>query len=236
MTSLPEVLKSLSDVPKPVIEAGVSLIISLLGKPFQETGELLADQIHAWRWRNRIRIAQKAAERLANMEISPKVLPPGFLVPLLESCGDIKDESLQSMWASLLAEGVRSKRSQQPAFRKTLESLSPEDAKWLMSLRRDELAEPTQRIRTCLLPRRGTTPEPLGGSGDFNGRLLALGLLAPCVSRELDSIIREPEYSGTGLALYHFELSDYARQFLAVVSNGELPWPHRTATPRGTGA
>jgi hypothetical protein len=147
------------------------------------------------------------------------------LIPILEACGNVDDDSLQDMWASLLAEGVRDERTQQAAYRNTLVSLSAEDAKWLVTLRRDELANPEQKIYTSLLPRRGTSSESLGGSGDFNGRLLALGLLIPIVGKELDTVIKTPGYSGTGLALYNFELSDYARQFLAVVGAGEFPFP-----------
>ena len=122
-------------------------------------------------------------------------------------------------------EGVRDERTQQAAYRNTLASLSPEDANWLITLRRDESADPKRNIRTNLLPRRGAATGSLGGSDDFNGRLLALGLLVPIVGKELDTIIKAPNYRGTGLALHDFELSDYARQFLAVVGGGEFSWP-----------
>lgn len=179
-----------------------------------------ADQVHSWRWRNRIGIAEKAAKRLKEMTVSPKVLPKGFLIPLLESAGDAEDESLQDMWASLLAEGVRSDHAQHAAFRKTLESLSAEDAKWLTELARYAMENPLQHPHTQLLKRRGGSDGPKGGSDDMNGRLLALGLLSPIISQELS------EWNPTGLG-FSYELADYARQFLAVVGKGEFPWPSR---------
>lgn len=223
--NLPEVLKNISDLPKPIIDSGVALIRDLLGGPVQQTGELIAEQIYAWRWANRIRIFQKASERLSHMNIPPTVLPPGFLTPLLETCGDVEDESLQNMWASLLAEGVRSEKFRQSAFRKTLESLSSQDAQWLMILRRDELANPDQKIMTGMIPQRATSSDPKGGSDETNARLLALGLQFPVVGSELASVMQTPDYRGTRIAIYNFELSNYGRQFLAVVGGGEFPWP-----------
>jgi hypothetical protein len=234
MTDLAEVLKSITDLPKPIVDAGVTLISDLLGKPFRETGELIADQIYAWRWSNRIRIAQKAAARLAETNVEARVLPPGFLIPLLEHCGNVDDDSLQEMWASLLAEGIRDEKSRQAAYRTTLESLSPEDAHWIVCLRREEIASPGQAVNTNILPQRGAENGARGGSAEMNGRLLALGLLTPHVTRELQSVLDEPTYEGTGLALYSYELSNYARQFLAIVGNGEFPWPSRSGDVRST--
>jgi hypothetical protein len=225
MTTFSEALKAISDLPKPIVDTGVALINSLLGKPFHETGELISDQIYAWRWANRIRIAEKAAKRLAETEMEAKVLPPGFLIPLLDTCGNVDDESMQDMWASLLTEGVRDESSQQATYRKTLEALTPGDAKWIMSLRRDELSNPGQRIKTGILPRRGMENGARGGSAEMNGRLLVLGLLTPLITRELQSELDRPDYRGPGYALYDHELSDYARQFLAMVGGGEFPWP-----------
>ncbi|QDS93706.1 hypothetical protein FF011L_24790 [Roseimaritima multifibrata] len=56
-----------------------------------------------------------------------------------------------------------------------------------MSLRRDELNQPGQRFKTCNLPQRGIENGARGGSAEINGRLLAIGLLTPQITRDLSA-------------------------------------------------
>ena len=85
----------------------------------------------------------------------------------------------------------------------------------------------TRKSTSALDYFRGASAKSNGGSEDFNGRLVALGLLIPIVGKERENVIRQPDYRGVGLAMHHLELSDYGRQFLAAVGAGEFPWPAR---------
>ena len=223
MATLPETIKAITNLPKPILDAGANLISDLLGKPFQETGELISEQIYAWRWANRVRIADKASKKLEASGVASKVLPPGFLIPFLESCGNAEDSTLQDLWASLLASSVQDDRNQQALYRITLEGLSPGDAERLLSLRREEVAQPGKVVYCSLLPQRSPAPENLGGSEDNDTRLLALGLLTPIVTRQLQTVTNSLK-TDSGFALLNYELSNYARRFLAVVGNDEFPW------------
>lgn len=115
---------------------GATLIENLLGEPCKVAGSMLSDQIYFWQWKNRIRIAEKAQKILDEKKIAAKVIPPGFLIPLLEAAGNVEDETLQDMWASLLASSVESETSQHPAFVAVLSSLSIEEATLLDYLNR----------------------------------------------------------------------------------------------------
>lgn len=127
-------LKPVADLPKPVIELGCGLLKSLLGKPCQVAGEMMADQVYYWRWRNRVRIAERAAKLLAEREVAAKALPPGFLLPLLERAGDCDDEDLQARWAALIASGVAEERHRHPAYSHLLSQLSRDEAVLLEAL------------------------------------------------------------------------------------------------------
>lgn len=90
-------------IGKPVIETGCKLIESLLGEPCKVAGAMLADQVYLWQWTNRIKIAHRAKELLNQNNVAEKVLPPGFLIPLLDKIGYVYQPALQKMWAGLLA-------------------------------------------------------------------------------------------------------------------------------------
>ena len=89
---------------------------------------MLEDQIYAWQWTNRIRIANKAQKIMDANDIAPKVLPPGFLVPLLEAAGNVEDDTLQEMWAQLLVSGVEDQSNQHPAFITLLKEFGSDEA------------------------------------------------------------------------------------------------------------
>lgn len=113
------------------VEIACKLFESLLGKPFEVIGEIATDQLQAWQWANRVRVAEKAEILITEKKIVKRVLPPSFLVPLIRSCGDADDETLQQAWARLLVDAVADDDSQHIAFVRTLEQLSPIDVRVL---------------------------------------------------------------------------------------------------------
>lgn len=112
------------DLARPVVESGCRLIDDLLGKPCRVSGALLSDQIYAWQWANRIRIANRAREILDKYSVPEQVLPTGFLVPLLDQIGNVDQPELQNLWAQLLASAVESELARHPSFVSILSQLS----------------------------------------------------------------------------------------------------------------
>ena len=127
-TSLEQVAEQLSGLAKPVIESGCRLIESLLGEPCKLAGNILADQIQAWQWTNRIRIAHRAKKLLEKDHLAPKFVPPDFLLPVLENAGNVSDPALQELWAQLLASAVADAKNQHPSFIHILRQLSKGEA------------------------------------------------------------------------------------------------------------
>jgi len=129
-------LDSVVKLGKPIVETACRLLESLLGEPCKVAGGMLADQVYAWRWRNRIRILTRAKEIIDARDIALKAIPPSFLLPLIESAGDVEATELQNMWAQLLASGIADPDAQHPSFVKTLGQLSTLDALILTMLSR----------------------------------------------------------------------------------------------------
>jgi hypothetical protein len=128
MTTAATVLAAGLGVAKPVVETGCKLIENLLGEPCKVAGAMLEDQLYAWQWQNRIRIAERANALLEKNHVARRVLPPGFLVPLLDAAGNVDDPNLQELWAQLVAAAVEKDENVHPMFVEALRSLSNHEA------------------------------------------------------------------------------------------------------------
>jgi hypothetical protein len=118
-------------IGKPVVETGCKLIENLLGEPCKVAGAMLADQVYAWQWENRIKIAHRAKVLLDQNSVAEKVLPPGFLIPLLDKTGNVNQPELQEMWAGLLASSCSNDETDETnlIFMNLLSQLSSSQAK-----------------------------------------------------------------------------------------------------------
>lgn len=126
----PSLIKALA---KP-IDTACKLFESLLGQPVEVAGQAVADQIQAWQWSNRVRIAEKVESRLEAHSVARRVLLPDFLLPLIRDCGDAGDEHLQDLWADLLVSAIENQDAEHVAFLKTIGQFSPTDARVLKTM------------------------------------------------------------------------------------------------------
>lgn len=122
------VIEGALGLAEPVVQTACRLVENLLGPASREAGGLLQDQFRAWRVANRQRIAVKADARLTEMGLPPRVLPAGFLLPLLEQCGDAEEDELQDMWARLITGAIQSDDHVVRLHVETLRQMSRQDA------------------------------------------------------------------------------------------------------------
>jgi Abortive infection alpha len=133
MTTAAVILGGAVAIAKPAVETACKLIENLLGEPCKVAGGMIADQIYLWQWTNRIQIANRAKQILDEQQVAAAVVPPGFLIPLLDSAGNVDDPELQEMWARLLASTVVDIQNGHPAFINVLRALSRDEARILES-------------------------------------------------------------------------------------------------------
>jgi hypothetical protein len=94
------------DVTSTVAEKGVELAKSflekLLGSSIEETGLLISDNIKLIRFKNQIKILNKAQKIIEESGINTKQISLKALIPLLEYSSLEVDETLQDKWTNLI--------------------------------------------------------------------------------------------------------------------------------------
>lgn len=100
------------DVTSTAIEKSLDLVKGFLekltGAAIEETGLLFADNIKLIRFKNQLKILNKAQKIVADSGINIKQMSLKALVPLLEYSSLEDDETLQNKWTNLLVNFVDS--------------------------------------------------------------------------------------------------------------------------------
>lgn len=100
------------DISSTAIEKGIDLvkdfIEKLIGSSIEEAGLFMSDNIKLRRFKNQIKILDKAQKIVAQSNINVKQLSLKALVPLLEYSSLEEDENLQEKWSNLLVNFVDS--------------------------------------------------------------------------------------------------------------------------------
>jgi hypothetical protein len=104
---------------------------TVAGSPSLEVGELIAEQIRAWRFQREIKHVKKAMKQLDDAGMSPSAVPLRTLAPLIEGGSLESDDSMSDRWASLLANAASGERDVPPSFPGVLRELEPVQAQLL---------------------------------------------------------------------------------------------------------
>jgi hypothetical protein len=109
----------------------------LVGGSAKEISGYLADNIRYLRWKNAIRILERAQEFCAKKKLSSKAIPIKFIVPFLEAASleeETEDPTISDMWAALFANSVTSYQARHAVYIDILKKLSSNDAAYLKAL------------------------------------------------------------------------------------------------------
>jgi hypothetical protein len=109
----------------------VDLLRRLAGPAADQVGFMLGDKAWEYRANNLIKITQRLQRKLSEAGLPANAVPPRLLLPIIENCSVEDDETLQEMWAGLLATASQEKDSMSPSFIETLKQLTPEEARLL---------------------------------------------------------------------------------------------------------
>jgi hypothetical protein len=120
------------DVSSQAVEKGLDLAKSFLDKLLlpstEELGLLLRDQVASWRFKNQIKILNRAKAICERNAISLKAISPKLLCPYLESASLEDDDLLQDKWANLLVNMADSQQNiQNHVFPYVLSQLSKDE-------------------------------------------------------------------------------------------------------------
>lgn len=123
ITAVAEVAKKFIDIFGPGI-----------ANPLNAAGDLIADYIKDWQWKNRVRICERTVKLIEERGIAKRVLPPDFVIPVLELAGNAGNENLQTAWSHLLAAAIENEQGEHIAFATVLSQMNATDARVLESM------------------------------------------------------------------------------------------------------
>ncbi len=161
VTAVAKAVEEAAKNGRALVEAGSDLA-KFIGKalgtaPEDAVGLLGGDYLHELRIRTLDKIARKTEEILRNRGVDePEPIGPKALLPALEAASEESNETLQDMWANLLANAMDPGKdtSLQRVFIETLKQFEPIDALVLQNLAKrhpDEVldAEDLASALTC---------------------------------------------------------------------------------------
>ena len=103
------------DITSSLVEKGIDLAKDFLGKlispAVEETGLLIKDQISSWRFKNQVKILNKAKDYCEKHNILPKQVSFKLICPLLEYASLEEEEKLQDKWSILISNLVDSEQN-----------------------------------------------------------------------------------------------------------------------------
>ncbi len=124
-------------------EAGgkiADLINRLAGPLADECGMMLGDTARVFRIKNWVRTVEKTERILKDAGLPPKAVPSRLFLPITEACSVEDNETLQEMWAGLLATSSQRADTVSPSFVETLKQLTPVEARYLGTMYDSEKA------------------------------------------------------------------------------------------------
>jgi len=122
------------------IDAAKEFLDKLVGPSVEEVGMLLKDKVAFWRYKNQVKMINKAQEYCLKNKIKPKQLPLKILAPMLEYSSLEEDEFLQDKWSILLTNLVDSNQNiQNHVFPYILSQISRDEFNVLEKVYRDKL-------------------------------------------------------------------------------------------------
>ncbi|MFI4977493.1 MAG: hypothetical protein ACHQC8_02265 [Solirubrobacterales bacterium] len=120
---------ALEHVVDDLAPAAQEFAVKISGSPASELGELLADKVRYRRWKNQVRMVNKATKYAQEAGIDPQSIKLTVLTPLLDSAANEEDESMADRWAALLANAASATAAEvSPSFPSVLSRMSPFDA------------------------------------------------------------------------------------------------------------
>ncbi len=149
------------DITSTALEKGIDLAKDFLDKliipSVEETGLLLRDKVTMWKFKNQVKMLNKAKEYCQKNNINPKTISLKVLCPLLDYSALEESEELQDRWAILLANMVDSEQNiENHVFPYILSQISSNEFQILENvfddkvLRQKKLTEELQQFKNDL--------------------------------------------------------------------------------------
>jgi hypothetical protein len=209
------------------------IVHKLAGPMAEEYGLLLADKAKVYRLKNWVNVITKTEKILRDANLPPNAVPPRMFLPILEASSLEDDETLQDLWAGLLATASQQADSVSPSFIETLKQLTPNEARHLEHVYKTiQKTSPQWSMANAPVTPYAFTEQRGVPSGVSSDTFERLGLIRRDFDLKLRSLTRRKPPSSIEEAIdavepemrYQFVFTQYAVSFLEAC-NGPHPSP-----------
>jgi Abortive infection alpha len=158
------------DVPgRKEIVAGVRMV---LGPSGRELGEMVADRLRFWRWRQAVKIMERAAEIKKAKKRQQVDVPLKFFLPFVEESSKEDNDDLAEFWATLLATAGDKTTGFDLLCIDILKKMGRDEARLLLTLEEASRTAPT--LTGSVSTKFGEIARDLFPSEEkWNGRIIA---------------------------------------------------------------
>ena len=111
------------------INKAADLVHRLTGPVCDDIGAMISDSMKPYRAKNLVNTLRKTERILREAGLPANAVPTRLLFPIVEASSIEDDETLQEMWAGLLATASQETDSVSPSFAETLKQMTPAEAK-----------------------------------------------------------------------------------------------------------
>ena len=115
------------------------LLHKLTSKACDDIGDVLSYKLQPWKARNLAEMFKKTEHILMNAGLPPKEVPMRLFSPIVEASSIEDNETLQDLWAGLLATASQHADAVSPSFTETQKQLTPDEARHLEVISRDSI-------------------------------------------------------------------------------------------------
>lgn len=132
------------DITSTAIEKGIDIAKNFVDKliipSIEETGLLIKEQVTFWKFKNQVKMLNKAKAYCDKHKVNPKTISLKLLCPLLDYSALEEDDELQDKWAILLSNMVDSEQNiQNHVFPYILSQISSNEFALLDNVFKDKL-------------------------------------------------------------------------------------------------
>lgn len=111
------------------INKAADLVHRLTGPVCDDIGAMISDSMKPYRAKNLVNTFRKTEQILREAGLPANAVPTRLLFPIVEASSIEDDETLQEMWAGLLATASQETDSVSPSFAETLKQMTPDEAR-----------------------------------------------------------------------------------------------------------
>jgi hypothetical protein len=133
-----EMGNAMSDLSETINKAA-DIIHRLTGPVCDDIGAMISDSMKPFRAKNLVNTLRRTERILREAGLPANAVPTRLLFPIVDASSIEGDETLQEMWAGLLATASQQTDSVSPSFIETLKQLTPDDARHLEIVCQDSI-------------------------------------------------------------------------------------------------